>query len=135
VQFSPAALNFGHFGRFFGRCASKPGLVVGWRRSLGAPSCPRAEAALPVASPERACLSSRVVRLPQMGWGIGLSCLEYVLTCDDGRPTEQLVEDHGSAAMTFPGARTPAVRMAAKRGTLALACLAGSAKADTLPRF
>jgi hypothetical protein len=71
-----------------------------------------------------------------MGWGIGLSCLEYVLTaCDDGRPTEQLVEDHGSAAMTFPGAKVPRLAVILTAGVLALACLAGSAKADTLPRF
>jgi hypothetical protein len=71
-----------------------------------------------------------------MGWGIGLSCLEYVLTaCDDGRPTEQLVEDHGSAAMTFPGAKVPRLAAILTAGVLALACLAGSAKADTLPRF
>jgi hypothetical protein len=136
VQFSPAALNFGHFGRLLREVCLQTWAVVGWRRSLGAPSCPRAEAPLPVASPERACLSSRVVRLPQMGWGIGLSCLEYVLTaCDDGRPTGQLVEDHGSAAMTFPGAKVPRLAAILTAGVLALACLAGSAKADTLPRF
>jgi hypothetical protein len=136
VQFSPAALNFGHFGRLLREVCLQTwaggGLAAASRRAV-MPAC-------------RGSLTRRQpgASLPVFKGGtpapngVGHRSLVSGI-CSDGmrrREADRAAgEDHGSAAMTFPGAKVPRLAAILTAGVLALACLAGSAKADTLPRF
>jgi hypothetical protein len=137
VQFSPAALNFGHFGRLLREVCLQTwaggGLAAVSRRAV-MPAC-------------RGSLTRRQpgASLPVFKGGtpapngVGHRSLVSGI-CSDGMRRREADRAAGRGSWECSDDipwRQGAPRLAAilTAGVLALACLAGSAKADTLPRF